>query len=116
MKYLIFLFLLFTTLSVSGTAFNLGTGGYWKDVCSGKHDELNEKGAIASCTIFLLGYQVGAVEQAKQSKVTPLLCHSLNPNTLPTEYIAFVNSNKKYEEMDVLGVLLAFTNGNKCDV
>ena len=116
MKYLIFLFLLFPTLSVSGTAFSLGTGGSWKDICSGKHDELNEKGAVASCTIFLLGYQVGAVEQAKQSKVAPLLCHSLNPKTLPIEYITFVNSNKKYEEMDVLDVLLAFTIGNKCDV
>ena len=63
-----------------------------------------------------MGYQVGAVEQAKQSKVPPMLCHSLNPKTLPTEYIAFVNSNKKYEKMDVLEVLLAFTIGNKCDV
>jgi hypothetical protein len=116
MKYLVFLFLLFLVQNASGTAFTLGSGGYWKDVCAGKHDELNEKGAIASCTIFLLGYQVGAVEQAKQSKVTPLLCHTLNPNTLPSKYIAFVNSDKKYEDMDVLDVLLAFTNGNKCNV
>ena len=116
MKYLMLLFLFFPTINVNGTAFTLGTGGYWKDVCAGKHGELNQKAAVASCTIFLLGYQVGAVEQAKQSKVTPLLCHSLNPKTLPSKFIAFVNSNKKYEDMDILGVLLAFTIGNKCDV
>jgi hypothetical protein len=104
------------TSSVSATSFTLGTGGSWRDICSGKHDELNEIGSIASCTIFLLGYQAGAIEQARVSKVKPLLCRSFNPNTLPKEFIMFVNSNKKYEEMDVLGVLLEFTKGNECNV
>ncbi|MET1257583.1 hypothetical protein [Aliikangiella maris] len=103
-------------MSASGTAFTLGTGGYWKEICSGKHDELDEKGALASCTMFILGFEAGAILQARESKTTPTLCRSLNPNKLPAEYVTFVNSNKKYEEMNVLDVLLEFTKDDKCDV
>ena len=116
MKYLLVLILIFLNTSVSATAFSLGTGGYWRDICSGIHDELDEKSSIATCTMFLLGYQAGAIEQAKDSKVKPTLCRSFNPNTLPKEFVMFVNSNKKYKKMDVLDVLLRFTKGNKCGV
>lgn len=116
MRNLLVLFLVLMSLNVNGTAFTLGTGGYWRDVCLGKHDELNEKGSIAACTMLLLGYQAGAVEQARENKVKPSLCRTLDPNALPKVFAEFVNSDKKYEEMNVLDVLLTFTRSNKCGV
>ncbi len=116
MRNLLLLFLVSISLNASGTGFSFGTGGYWRDICTGVHDELNQDGAIATCTMFLLGYQSGALEQARESRVKPLLCHSLDPNALPADFVVFVNSNIKYEKMNVLGVMLAFTKGNKCGV
>jgi hypothetical protein len=115
-KYLIYCLLIISSVTTHGTAFTLGDGITWKNICMGVHDELDEKSAIASCTMLLLGYQAGAIEQSRISKTPVSLCKSFNPNTLPKEFVAFVNSNKKYEKMDVLGVLLEFTKGNACGI
>ncbi|MCH1929930.1 hypothetical protein L9G16_07035 [Shewanella sp. A25] len=103
-------------MSCHGTAFTLGDGATWKSICSGVHDDLDEKSAIASCTMFLLGYQAGAVEQARENNVPVLFCKSFNPNTLPNEFVAFVTSNIKFEKMDILSVLSEFTKGNECGI
>ncbi len=116
MKYVVLLLLSAISFNASSTVFSLGDGSTWKRICLGVHDELNQQGAIASCTILLLGYQVGAVEQAKTSGTPVSLCRSLNPNTLPTEFVEFINSDEKYAKMDVLDVLHMFTKGNECGI
>jgi hypothetical protein len=83
-------------------------------MCSGKSEEYSKEAPIAMCQTFLLGYQAGAVEQAKVSAVQPKLCRSLDIETLPQEFIDFVESNKETEEMDILDVLLKFTDGQGC--
>jgi len=115
-KYIIFCLLLISNVTANGTGFTLGDGETWRDMCSGVHDELDKKSAIASCTIFLLGYQAGAVEQAKINKTSVSLCKSFNPDTLPQQFVIFVSSNKKYQKMDVLDVLIEFTKGNACGI
>ncbi|MFS1423110.1 hypothetical protein [Shewanella sp. 10N.286.48.B5] len=116
MRILIVFLLISLSNVASATAFTLGTGGYWKKICSGMHDEFDSKSAIASCTMLLLGYQVGAFEQAKLLSKPATLCRSFNPNTLPQEFVDFVNSNSSFEEMDVLDVLLQFAKGGRCGV
>ncbi|MCL6415116.1 hypothetical protein MIB92_05595 [Aestuariirhabdus sp. Z084] len=116
MKHLaIFVFLLSST-SAQATAFTLGDGLTWRGICSGVHEGMDSQSAIASCTMLLLGYQAGAVEQSRLNDNPVSLCRSFNPNTLPKEFVAFVNSNKKFQEMDVLDVLLEFTKGNACGI
>ncbi len=109
----LFIFLLACS-TVSGAGFSLGNGGLWKDICSGKSEEFSAEASIAICQMFLLGYQAGAVEQAKVSSVQPTLCRSLDPDTLPQEFVEFVASNKETEEMDILDVLLKFAEGQSC--
>ncbi len=114
---ILFAFLLISFCNfASATAFTLGKGGYWKQICSGVHDELDSKSAIASCTMLLLGYQVGASEQAKLLSKPATLCRSLDPNSLPEEFVDFVNSDELFEKMDVLDVLLRFAKGGRCGV
>ncbi|WP_144391798.1 hypothetical protein [Pleionea sediminis] len=101
MRNLFVLFLVFTSFYSAATGFTYGTGGYWRDVCVGKHNELSEQGSIAACTTLLIGYQAGAAEQARQSKVKPSLCRTHDPNELPKAFVKFVNSDSRDEEMSV---------------
>ncbi len=116
MKKILYCFLIIMSVAAHGTAFTLGDGTTWKNICAGIHDELDEKSAIASCAMFLLGYQAGAVQQARASNVPVLYCKSFNPNTLPNDFVAFVNSNVKYEKMNVLAVLSEFAKGGSCGI
>ena len=117
MKYSLFGVLLMFSFTSNGTAFSFGDGNYWKNICSGIHDELDKKGAIASCTMFLMGYQVGAYEQSRVSGASLMLCRkNMNPNTMAKEFINFVNSDKKYVYMDVLDVLREFNGNNTCSI
>lgn len=116
MKNLVIFVFITLSSSVNATAFTLGDGNSWREICSGIHDELDSQSAIASCTMLLLGYQAGAVEQSKLNGMPVSLCKSFNPNALPQEFVDFVNSSKNYQKMDVLGVLLEFTKGNECGI
>ena len=117
MQHILFCLLGISCFAAHSTAFTLNDGAYWRDVCSGIHDDLDEKSAVASCTMFILGYQAGAYQQAKVNNQPPLFCRAFNPNTLPKEFVTFIKSNAKYEKMNIFEVLAEFTKKDgSCDL
>lgn len=116
MKYLIYCLIFITSITAHGSTFTLGDGITWKNICTGIHDDLDRKSAIASCTMFILGYQAGAIEPSKASKAPISFCRDFNPNTLPHEFVVFVSSDRKYEKMNVLTVMLEFTKRYRCGI
>jgi hypothetical protein len=81
-----FTLIVLTVISLSnafGSGFSFGTGESWLEICSGENDDLGREGSVATCMMFISGFQAGAVEQSKLNNEQPYYCRELDPQKHP---------------------------------
>jgi hypothetical protein len=101
----------------SATALSMGLGETWVEFCEGSTKELSSEVAIEFCTMTLLSFQVGAIQQAHELGRLPTLCSRTLPPKLNERFVAWVKEKPERLKQDFLFLYPQFLKEiNECEI
>ncbi len=109
--------LMFLSTGSFATAFSMGTGEHWIEMCTGKSTAYPGNTEQEVCYITMLSYQVGALTQALEFNKSPTLCSNLSEEELAKGFVAFIQADSSRKSQNFLELYPSYLRGlDDCEV